>query len=98
MEPTCPRRIPAELRGGFAMKRLILALALGAAALAGCDEPRHEEAEPAPAPIEEPAPPPVEPPPPAPVASPAPAESSALPPDQRPSEETVTPESETLFY
>lgn len=81
------------------MKRLILALACGAAALAGCDDPRPEQTETAPPPMEAPAPPPVEAPPPVQTTPPpAPVDSSALPPDQRPSEETVKPESETLFY
>lgn len=86
------------------MKKLILALAMcGAAALTSCDDVRQPQTETAPPPVEE-----------APVApaatdnaAPA-AETSApplpsadpgtLPPDQRPSEETVKPESETLFY
>ena len=83
------------------MKRLMLALAIGAAALAGCDEPRRQEAEPAPAPVEVAPPPPVvEAPPPVAETAPPPAktDSSALPPDHRSSEETVKPESETLFY
>ena len=86
------------------MKKLILALALcGAATIAGCDEVRQPQPETAPPPVEE-----------APVApaatdnaapaaeTAAPALPSAnpgtLPHDERPSEETVKPESETLFY
>ncbi|CAN5409826.1 hypothetical protein BH10PSE1_BH10PSE1_22270 [soil metagenome] len=80
------------------MKRLLLVLAVGAAALAGCDDPRPEQTETAPPPMEAPAPPPVETPPPAATTTPSPTESTALPPDQRASEETVKPESETLFY
>lgn len=80
------------------MKRLLLVLAVGAAALAGCDDPRPEQTETAQPPMEAPAPAPVEAPPPATVTSPAPSDSTALPPDQRASEETVKPESETLFY
>ena len=85
------------------MKRLILALALAASAgLAGCDEPRSEQIETA-SPLEQ-----------APVApaaedmAAAAADSAApttpatdpatVPPEQRSSEETVKPESETLFY
>jgi hypothetical protein len=80
------------------MKRLILALAFGAAALAGCDDPNVDQVETAAPPIEEPAPAPVEAPPPQAAPTPAPTDSTALPPDQRASEETVKPESETLFY
>jgi hypothetical protein len=85
------------------MKRLMLVLAVGAAAtLAGCEEPRREPAETAPAPVEAapPAPPPpVEQPKPEPVTpTPPPSSVSALPPDERDSAETVKPESETLFY
>lgn len=82
------------------MKRLILVLAFGAAALAGCDEPRHEQPETAPAPVEAaPPPPPVEAPPPEPVKpKPEPSTVTALPPDERSSADTVKPESETLFY
>ncbi len=87
------------------MKRLILAIAIcGAAALAGCDDVRQPQTETAP-----PAP---EAPPVAPAATdhatpavadtvptpPPPTDGTVLPPDQRPSEETVKPESETLFY
>ncbi|CAN5278193.1 hypothetical protein BH09PSE1_BH09PSE1_05930 [soil metagenome] len=80
------------------MKRLILVLAVGAAALAGCDDPRPEETETAPPPMEAPAPPPPETPPPVQTTPPPPTDVTALPPDQRASEETVKPESETLFY
>jgi hypothetical protein len=86
------------------MKKLILALAMcGAATLASCDDVRQPQTETAPPAVEE-----------APVAPaatdnaapaaetaapPKPAtDNSALPPDQRPSEDTVKPESETLFY
>ena len=83
------------------MKRLMLVLAIGTtAALAGCDEPRQEEPAPALTPVEVAPPPVVEAPPPPPVeaAPPVRTDSSALPPDERASEETVKPESETLFY
>lgn len=81
------------------MKRLILViLAAGAATLAGCDEPRSDQTETAPPPVENPAPPPVETPPVPETTPPPQTGSSTLPPDQRSSEETVKPESETLFY
>ncbi|MDB5422429.1 MAG: hypothetical protein JWR59_2376 [Brevundimonas sp.] len=83
------------------MKRLILVLAVGAATLAGCDEPRREQTETVAAPVEAaPAPPPpVEAPPPEPVKpTTEPSTVTALPPDERSSAETVKPESETLFY
>ena len=85
------------------MKRLILLAALGAGVLAltACEEPATEQAEVAPPPIEEPV---------APAATDqgvpaadttAPTDTppnSTLPPENRSSEETVQPESETLFY
>ena len=84
------------------MKRFLTLAAVGAAlAVAACDrpEPTDEGLEPsppvdvAPAPVEET---------PAPEATPAPTppptDSTALPDDKRSSEETVRPESETLFY
>lgn len=86
------------------MNRLILVLALGAAAtLAGCDNFQTEapDLETAPPPTEAPVAPAVED-----AAAPAadsavdapPADTTALPPEKRTSEETVKPESETLFY
>ena len=83
------------------MKRLLLVLGVGAATLAGCEEPRRERTETAPPPVEAapPAPAPVEAPPPEPVQpKPEPSTVSALPPDERNSADTVKPESETLFY
>lgn len=87
----------------FIPKRLLLgAVALGAvAALAACEEPRREPA-PAPAPVVEPETPAAEDAA-APTAAEAPdtpptAPVEALPPDRRSSEETVQPESDTLFY
>lgn len=85
------------------MKRLMLLAALGAAGLAlvGCEDPVSRQAETAPPPIEAPG---------APAATDqavAAADTTAatdvppastLPPEQRASEETVKPESETLFY
>lgn len=85
------------------MKRLMLLAALGAAGLVvtGCEDPSARQAETAPSPIEAPV---------APAATDqavAAADAAAatdvppastLPPEQRSSEETVKPESETLFY
>ena len=86
------------------MKRLILMTAFGAAglALAGCEEPAPRQAEVAQPPMEAPV---------APAATDsgvpaadttaptdAPPANSSLPPENRSSEETVQPESETLFY
>jgi hypothetical protein len=85
------------------MNRLMLLAALGLAglAVAGCEDPASQQAETAPTPIEAPV---------APAATDqgvpaadttAPTDvppTSTLPPEQRASEETVKPESETLFY
>lgn len=81
------------------MKRLILAAALASTAvLSGCDDPAPTQIETPPAPVEavpaEAPPPVVEPE----KAETTPTDPSALPPDARSSEETVKPESETLFY
>lgn len=86
------------------MKKLILALALcSAAALASCDDVRQPQTETAPPPAEvvEEAPAATDNAAPAAetAAPPAPTvDTSALPTDERRSEETVKPESETLFY
>ncbi len=83
------------------MKRLILAAALtGLAALAACDDPRpSQDVETYEPPMEVPIAPPVEEAPPPPVTAPAaPVDNTALPPETRSSEESVQPESETLFY
>ncbi len=84
------------------MKRLILlALATTALTVAGCEEPVQQDAEMAPPPMEAPEAMAAED-----LGVPA-AETGAatdtppvdtLPPEQRESEETVQPESETLFY
>jgi hypothetical protein len=87
------------------MKRLILALVLGGAAtLAACDDPQsYEDVETAPMVIEEPVAPSVEEQS-APVVETeaptdaTPQDNTVLPPEERASEETVEPESETLFY
>lgn len=79
------------------MKRLIVAALLGSAAvLSGCEEPAPAEVETAQPPVEA-MPEPPEPQAAAPAEK-APSDSSRLPPDHRASEETVQPESETLFY
>ena len=85
------------------MKRLILAFALAATAvLTGCDEPRSEQIETGSLPEQAPVAPAAED-----MAAPAadatapttPAtDPSTVPPERRTSEETVKPESETLFY
>ena len=87
------------------MKKLILAFALcgAAAALASCDDVRQPQTETAPPPPEVAPIAPVAADNAAPTAETAPpprpsTDANALPPDQRPSEETVKPESETLFY
>ena len=87
------------------VKRLLLAASLGAAAfLASCDEPRQDQdyeaveiqtEEPtAPAAEESAAPAVAE----APIPTDAPPPVDRLPPEQRTSEQTVQPESDTLFY
>lgn len=87
------------------VKRLLLATSLGAAAfLASCDEPRQDHdyeaveiqtEEPAAPAAEDSAAPVVAE---APAATEAPAPVDTLPPEQRTSEQTVQPESDTLFY
>jgi len=86
------------------VKRLLLASSLSAAAfLASCDEPRQYESveiqtetPAAPAAEDAAAPAVAETSPPAPTEAPAPVDT--LPPEQRTSEQTVQPESDTLFY
>lgn len=84
------------------MNRLVLAFALGATALlAACEGPApSEDIETAPPPLEAEAPAAEDSAAPAAETAPEtpPADTSALPPDQRTSEQTVQPESETLFY
>lgn len=86
------------------MKRLIALLALtGAVSVAACDDPGgSNEPEYADTPIEAPVAPAAEDAG-APVAAPSavdtpPADTTRLPPEKRSSEESVKPESETLFY
>lgn len=85
------------------VKRLLLAAGLSAAAfLASCDEPQHyesveiqTEAPPAAPAAEDSAAPVVAE---APAAKDAAAPVEAIPHDERTSEQTVQPESDTLFY
>lgn len=84
------------------MTRLMVLAALGAGlALAACEEPAYEQAETAPPPMEVPeAPSAIDQGVPA-ADTTAPtdvAPTDTLPPEKRSSEETVKPESETLFY
>ena len=85
------------------MKRLIAILALSTAfGVAACDGPNDENAEVSETPIEAPIAPAAEDMG-APVAAPSavdapPVDSTTLPPEKRSSEESVQPESETLFY
>lgn len=86
------------------MMRLVLMTAVVAAglALAGCEEPAPRQAEVAPPPMEAPVAPAAadEGVPAADTTAPtdAPPANAPLPPENRSSEETVQPESETLFY
>ncbi|HEV7227343.1 hypothetical protein [Brevundimonas sp.] len=83
------------------MKRFLTLAAIGAGlALGACGEPERDDEGLEPTPPIEAAPPPVEPAP-VPTETPAPTpptDTTALPDDKRSSEETVQPESETLFY
>ncbi|HYD27426.1 hypothetical protein [Brevundimonas sp.] len=83
------------------MKRLIALVAMaGAVALTACDDPRPAEPEVQDAPFEEPVAPAAEEAQ-APVAAPSAADtppSDTLPAEKRTSEESVRPDSETLFY
>ena len=85
------------------MKRLAILVAVtGAFAVAACDDPRPREDDMSEMPIEAPMAPAAED-----VAAPtdvtapaptSPTDSTTLPPEKRSSEESVQPESETLFY
>ena len=85
------------------MKRLIAILALSTAfGVAACDRPDTEDSETAEAPMDGSMAPPAEDVG-APVETPSavdapPVDSTTLPPEKRSSEESVQPESETLFY
>lgn len=89
--------------GSYEMKRLFALVAIaGAVALTACDDPRPAEPEVMDAPMEEPVAPSIEDVQ-APVAAPSatdapPADNSASPTEKRTSEESVQPDSETLFY
>jgi len=104
MEQFYSRRVSTPTSGETDMKRWILFAALGAGlVVAGCEVPGARDAESAPpvmddemaaAAADQAAPA-------AATGAPAdalPADASPLPPEQRSSEETVQPESETLFY
>lgn len=84
------------------MKRLIaLAAVAGAVALTACDDPRPAEPEVMDVPVEEPVAPSVEEvqaPVAAPSAADTPPDYSQSPAGKRTSEESVQPDSETLFY
>lgn len=83
------------------MNRLMLAATAGAlalsASLGACSDPAPEPEETLEPQMEAPVAPPVEEVAP-PTVTPPPADSTTLPPESRTSEETVKPESETLFY
>lgn len=86
------------------MKRLVALLAMtGAFAVTACDDPRPREDDMSEMPIEAPMAPAAEDAA-APTDATAPAapttapDASTLPPEKRSSEESVQPESETLFY
>lgn len=84
------------------MKRLFaLAAIAGAVAVAACEDPRPAEPEVMDAPMEEPVAPSVEEvqaPVAAPSATDSPPSNSVAPAEKRTSEESVQPDSETLFY
>lgn len=81
------------------MKRLMLAATIGAlSALAACSDPAPEAEAPVEQPMEAPVAPMPEELPPTSTTPPPPVDSTTLPPESRTSEETVKPESETLFY
>ncbi|WP_309628175.1 hypothetical protein [Brevundimonas sp.] len=84
------------------MKRLMLLAALGSGlAVAGCEDPVSQQAETAPPPIEAPVAPAATDQGVAAADTTAPTDTppnSTLPSEERSSEETVKPESETLFY
>ena len=84
------------------MKRLFALAAIASAfAVTACDDPRPAEPEVMDAPIEEPVAPSIEEvqaPVAAPSATDTPPDNSRSPTDKRTSEESVQPDSETLFY
>ncbi len=80
------------------MKRLMLAAAFGALALGACSDPAPEPEDTMEPSMEAPVATPVEEVPPPAATAPPPTDSTTLPPESRTSEETVKPESETLFY
>ena len=84
------------------MKRLFVLVAMASAvALTACDDPRPAEPEVIDTPIEEPVAPSIEEvqaPVAAPSATDTPPDNSVAPSEKRTSEESVQPDSETLFY
>ena len=84
------------------MKRLFVLVAMASAvALTACDDPRPAEPEVMDTPIEEPVAPSIEEvqePVAAPSATDTPSDNSRSPTEKRTSEESVQPDSETLFY
>ncbi|MDI6624718.1 MAG: hypothetical protein QME55_08305 [Brevundimonas sp.] len=84
------------------MKRLFALVAIASAfAVTACDDPRPAEPEVMDAPIEEPVAPSIEEvqaPVAAPSATDTPPDNSRSPTEKRTSEESVQPDSETLFY
>ena len=95
-------RVQTPIRGRHLMKRLIaLFAAAGALALAACDDPRRNDELPdvTPPPADQAAPTAEETAAPAvATAAPPPADSTTLPSEKRTSEESVKPDSDTLFY
>ena len=82
---------------------LLAAAALAALALSGCDDHRSRSDDREAVQIEQEAPPPVAQPAPTPPPevrdpTPTPPPSDRLPPEERSSEQSVQPESDTLFY
>ncbi|MFN4092296.1 MAG: hypothetical protein ACK4FG_05315 [Brevundimonas sp.] len=80
------------------MNRLMLAAAFGALALGACSDPAPEPEETLEPTMEQPIAPVEEVAPPTTTTTAPPTDSTTLPPESRTSEETVKPESETLFY
>lgn len=81
------------------MNRLMLAAAFGALALGACSDPAPEPEDTLEPTVEQPVAPVEEVAPPTTTTTTAPpSDSTTLPPESRTSEETVKPESETLFY
>lgn len=102
MERASSRRVSGPNLCGEDMKFVMVAAAAGTAlVLAGCEQPSEPQVETAPPPMEVPVAPAATDQA-APTAATAPANTAppatTLPADQRSSEQSVQPESETLFY